>query len=99
MLNFENPVSVEYQVSLARLYGRCGAVVYMAVEKECDERPIRINGDCWCVLSQERLADLTGYSIGSVKRAVKMLVGVAVLEVACFNQDKFDRTRWYRLTN
>ena len=88
---------VDFYVDIANVYGRCEAIVLSQIMERCVERPSLHDKKHWCVLSQDKLAVLVGYSSESVKRAVKHLVQAGLLEVGCFNEDKHDRTNWYRL--
>jgi hypothetical protein len=89
---------LDFNVGYARVYGRSEAIVLSLIQEECKNNPVPHNGMSWCVLTYDRIAIEAACSAGTAKRAVQHLVKEGILVVGCFNEDKFDRTRWYRLS-
>jgi hypothetical protein len=89
---------LDFNVGFARIYGRIEALVLSLIQEECKTNPVSYNGMSWCVLPYDRIAIEAACSASTTKRAVQHLVKEGILVVGCFNEDKFDRTRWYRLS-
>jgi hypothetical protein len=85
-----------FQQDLRKKFGSSGARLLPTIAWQCKPDPTSHNGENWCVLSIEQLADLTGQCARSVQRAAQCLVQAGLLEVGCFNEDKRNRTNWYR---
>lgn len=51
----------------------------------------------WAYLSYNKIAEVTGMSVSSVRRAVAKLSAEGILIIGNFNKHQFDRTQWYRI--